>query len=96
MSECDPIVGNWYKNIGDDSDFCVVALDEQGGTIELQYQDGGIEEMDRDSWYEAELEFIEAPDDWSDVFDDPDQDEIDQQPNSSPDSDVDQTIKRLY
>ena len=40
-----PTIGNWYRIHGGDS-FEVVAFDEDDGTIELQYFDGTVEEMD--------------------------------------------------
>ncbi len=63
-----PTIGNWYRIKGSES-FEVVALDEDDGTIELQYFDGTVEEMDLEDW-QAEhevgaLEEIEAPEDWT-------------------------------
>ena len=40
-----PTIGNWYRILGGDS-FEIVAFDEDDGTIELQYFDGTVEEMD--------------------------------------------------
>jgi hypothetical protein len=47
----------------------VVALDDDDGTIEIQYFDGTVEEMEVEDW-EAQwddggLEAAEAPEDWS-------------------------------
>ena len=44
-----PVIGNWYKIQGSES-FEVVAIDEDDGTIELQYFDGTVEEMDIEDW----------------------------------------------
>ena len=44
-----PTIGNWYRIQGSDS-FEVVAYDEDDGTIELQYFDGTVEEMDLEDW----------------------------------------------
>ena len=44
-----PTIGNWYRITGSDS-FEVVAFDEDDGTIELQYFDGTVEEMDLEDW----------------------------------------------
>ena len=58
-----PTIGNWYRIQGSDS-FEVVAFDEDDGTIELQYFDGTVEEMDIEDWQAAKeagaLEEIEA------------------------------------
>ena len=65
MSDVDPIIGNWYRNEETGNDFEVVALDEEAQTIEIQYFDGDVEELDLDAWYELPLEAIETPDVWS-------------------------------
>jgi hypothetical protein len=44
-----PVIGNWYRIQGSDS-FEVVAVDDDDGTIELQYFDGTVEEMDIEDW----------------------------------------------
>jgi hypothetical protein len=47
----------------------VVALDEDDGTIEIQYFDGTVEEMDVEDWEtqwdDGALESAEAPEDWT-------------------------------
>lgn len=63
-----PGIGDWYRLTGGEL-FEVVALDEDDGTIEIQYFDGTIEEMDVEDWDtqwdEGALESAEAPEDWS-------------------------------
>ena len=63
-----PTVGDWYRIRGGDS-FEVVALDEEGGQIEMQYFDGTVEEMELDDWIEQAdahvIETAEPPEDWS-------------------------------
>ena len=63
-----PTIGNWYRIQGGDS-FEVVAIDDDDGTIELQYFDGTVEEMDIEDWQAAQengaLEEVEAPEDWT-------------------------------
>ena len=44
-----PGIGEWYRHTGGDS-FEVVAFDEDDGTIEIQYFDGTVEEMDTEDW----------------------------------------------
>ena len=68
MATPQPGIGDWYRLNGGAS-FEVVALDEDDGTIEIQYFDGTVEEMDVEDW-EAQwddgvLEAAEAPEDWS-------------------------------
>lgn len=63
-----PKVGNWFKNSTGER-FEVVALDEDDGTVEIQYFDGAVEELDMDSWEELAVEPIEPPEDWSGSMD---------------------------
>ncbi len=63
-----PKIGDWYKNtIGDT--FEVVAQDEEDDTLELQYFDGTVEELDLESWESMHPEPIEQPEDWSGPMD---------------------------
>lgn len=63
-----PGIGEWYRRTGGDS-FEVVAFDEDDGTIEIQYFDGTVEEMDTEDWdsqwADRALEAAEPPEDWS-------------------------------
>jgi Family of unknown function (DUF6763) len=63
-----PSIGDWYRRTGGDS-FEVVAFDEDDGTIEIQYFDGTVEEMDTDDWEsqwaDRAIEAAEPPEDWS-------------------------------
>ena len=63
-----PSIGAWYRLTGGEL-FEVVALDDDEGTIEIQYFDGTVEEMDREDWEaqseDGALEAAEAPEDWS-------------------------------
>lgn len=76
MSDVDPIIGNWYRNQETGNDFEVVALDEDAQTIEIQYFDGELEELDLDTWYDLPIEAIEAPEDWSGPFDELESDDL--------------------
>ena len=63
-----PTIGDWYRNPGG-ALFEVVACDDDDGTIEIQYFDGTIEEMEREDWdaqwKDGMIEAGEAPEDWS-------------------------------
>ena len=41
-----PEVGTWYENTEQETLFEVVTLDEEEGTLAIQYFDGELEEMD--------------------------------------------------
>ncbi|HUX73559.1 MAG TPA: DUF6763 family protein [Steroidobacteraceae bacterium] len=68
MSLIKPVVGQWYRGATDDL-FEVVAIDEEDETIEVQYFDGSVTEMDFDAWNEQLLEGridnANALEDWS-------------------------------
>lgn len=64
----DPVIGRWYKDLENDLKFIVVAIEDDGDNIEVQYIDGDISEYDHDSWYNSTFDFIEAPEDWSAPF----------------------------
>lgn len=77
MNEFDPIIGNWYKDLETQSEFEIVAVDEDAQTVEIQYFEGEVEELDRDAWREMVLVPIDPPEDWSGPFDDLEQDDLD-------------------
>ncbi len=64
MAKPAPVIGQWYRRPGGDS-FEVVAIDRDDRTIEIQYFDGTVEELDMDEWLEDEIEASEAPEDWT-------------------------------
>jgi hypothetical protein len=67
MAAPQPGIGDWYRSNGG-ALFEVVALDDDG-TVEIQYFDGTVEEMDIEDWEaqweEGALESAEPPEDWS-------------------------------
>ncbi len=72
MHAMKPNVGQWYRGITNEL-FEVVALDEEDETIEIQYFDGTVAEMDFDSWNDQLLDRMidaaDAPEDWSGAVD---------------------------
>ena len=65
-----PAIGKWYLDNSDHQLFEIVAIEEEDETIEIQYFDGAIEELDCDLWAEMELTSAAPPEDWSGPFDD--------------------------
>lgn len=67
-----PGVGDWYRLDGGPP-FEVVAVDEDDGTLEVQYVDDTVEELDLADWRSwVEQRMLEAADpseDWSDSAD---------------------------
>lgn len=72
----DPVIGSWYKDVENDISFKVVAIEDNGDSIEVQYVDGEISEYDRDSWYNSTFDCIEAPEDWSAPYGDIEADDL--------------------
>ena len=59
-----PAIGEWYRS-PEGMEFEVVAIDQDEGTVEIQYFDGAIEELDFASWGQMSLETMNPPEDWS-------------------------------
>ena len=72
MNVLKPEIGEWYRG-ATNALFEVVAIDDSDQTIEIQYFDGTIEEMDFDGWNELlmdeSIEKADAPEDWSGSLD---------------------------
>src|ERR1700692_1579663 len=68
MNAMKPIVGQWYRGVTNEL-FEVVAIHDGEETIEIQYFDGTVTEMDFDAWNEQlldrMLDVADAPEDWS-------------------------------
>ena len=86
MAKPAPVIGEWFRRAGGDS-FEVVAIDRDDHTIEIQYFDGTVEEMELEEWREAEIESCEAPEDWTgslDVEPEDTENEYEAEPGSNP------------
>ena len=59
-----PVVGQWYRS-AEGLNLEIVAIDQDEGTIEIQYFDGAIEELDFSSWVQMSLQTVQPPEDWS-------------------------------
>lgn len=68
MAHTLPTIGDWYQKPGGDL-FEVVALDDSDGTIEIQYFDGTVEEVDNDGWFDMGALAAVAPEDYSGSLD---------------------------
>lgn len=63
-----PVVGDWYLSPSGET-FEVVAYEPAEETVEIQYFDGSLEELDLDTWLETNAEPVEPPEDWSGSLD---------------------------
>lgn len=57
--EEEPVVGRMYEDAEGQS-FEILAFDEDDGTIEVQYEDGRLDEIDIDAWYEMDLKPLKS------------------------------------
>ena len=72
----DPVPGQWYEDLDEEEIFQVLSVDPDEEVIEIQYENGDIEEIDLDTWHELDLEKSEQPEGWSGSEED-DEDEED-------------------
>ena len=59
-----PVIGQWFRR-PNGTLFEVVALDEEGMTVEIQQFDGTVDEFDIERWPDLLLTEVSAPEDWS-------------------------------
>ena len=76
ISDTDPIIDEWYHHPAKAQKFKVTALDDHAATVEIQYFDGNIDELDIDTWYGLDIERIEAPEDWTGPMDNIEKDDL--------------------
>jgi hypothetical protein len=74
MAKLIPQVDSWYQDVSEDVLFEVVAVDEQGGYVEIQYLTGEIGEFDFETWGQMVLLSAKAPEDWREPFEIPEED----------------------
>ncbi len=84
-----PTPGKWYENKDEEETFRVLSVDEDDELVEIEYEDGEIEELDLNTWHELDLELIEAPEGWSDSAVDDDDDDEDDELDDDDDEDDD-------
>src|ERR1044071_8571347 len=60
----DPVQGKWYEDLEEKEIFQVLSVDPDEELIEIQYENGDIEEIDLDTWHELDLERTTQPEGW--------------------------------
>ena len=70
-----PVPGQWYESLEDEETFQVLSIDEDSELIELQYEDGDVEEIDYETWQELDLDLTEEPEGWSGADDEEEEEE---------------------
>jgi hypothetical protein len=61
-----PIEGNWYEEVEMSRIFQVISVDFEEGMIEIEDDEGEVEELTLDDWYDMDIEPSEKGEDWSD------------------------------
>ncbi|PCH61046.1 MAG: hypothetical protein COC05_02260 [Gammaproteobacteria bacterium] len=70
-----PLLRQWYRDLEREQLFSLVAIDGESGTIELQYFDDEVEELDVSGWDSLVLEMAKAPEDWTGPYDEIEEDD---------------------
>lgn len=63
MATLFPAIGQWFEDGTTNQLFEVVAIDQKSNTIEIQYADGDISEIDPENWHQSSFFPAEAPED---------------------------------
>ncbi len=71
----DPVPGQWYEDLEEESLFQVLSVDPDEELVQIQHEDGEIEEFDLDIWHELDLDKATQPEGWSGSEDDDEDDE---------------------
>lgn len=71
------IVGDWYK-ASDSDPFRVIDIDDDAETIEIQYLNGDIAELEFESTPELNLQEVAAPEGVSDPFENMEQSDFEE------------------
>ena len=65
----DPVINQRYNYPQKAEKFQVIATDDRTVTVEIQYFDGNLDEVELTTWYSREKERIEGPEDWTGSMD---------------------------
>lgn len=71
----DPVPGQWYEDLEEESLFQVLSVDPDEELVQIQHEDGEIEEFDLDTWHELDLDKATQPEGWSGSDDEDEDDE---------------------
>jgi hypothetical protein len=76
ITETYPEIGTWYHYPAKSQKFMVTAVDDHTETIEIQYFDGTIDEIDLETWYILDVQRVETPEDWTGPMDNIEKDDL--------------------
>jgi hypothetical protein len=86
----DPVQGKWYQDLEENEIFQVLSVDPDEEIVELQYENGDIEEIDLDTWHELDLEHAEEPEGWASDDEEEDDEEEEEEDEDEDDWDDDE------
>ena len=93
----DPVKGQWFEDLEENEIFQVVSVDPDAELVEIQYENGDVEEIDLDTWHELDLERASEPEGWAsndedeaEDLDDEDEDEDEDDWDEDEDDDWDE------
>ena len=69
MHQVQPIVGRWYLRPETGRKFEVIDIDDGDGLIEIQDEDGALDQIDSDTWFTDQLEATDQPQNSLGAFD---------------------------
>jgi hypothetical protein len=84
----EPMVNQWYLREDTGEKFLVTDYDEDAATVEIQTENGDLDELDTEAWEALPLSFAEAPHDWTvpiDTLDAEDHEGLETEPGKSGD-----------
>jgi len=87
----DPVQGKWFEDLEENEVFKVLSVDPDQELVQVQYENGDIEEIDLDTWHELDLEQAQEPEGWAadDAEDDDDDEEEEEEDEDDWDEDDD-------
>lgn len=60
-NELTPEPEQWYRDMDEQTDFRVLSVDEDQGTIDVEAADGHLETMELEEWEQLNLQAVDAP-----------------------------------
>jgi predicted dehydrogenase len=85
----DPVQGQWFEDLEENEIFRVLSVDPDEEIIEVQYENGDIEEIDLDTWHELDLERAQEPEGWASDDDKEEEEEEEEEDEDDWDEDED-------
>ncbi len=83
----DPVPGQWYEDLEEEIVFQVLSVDPDEELVQIQHEDGEIEEFDLDTWHGLDLDKASEPEGWSGSEADEDDDDDDWDEDEDEDED---------